>query len=117
MHCPKCGAEIDGKRWFCSVCGFPIHLEEDIIPREAAGTDEAEKGIEPGGETPRDPEESYGPWFRKSLWVRVLVTLLILGVLIGALLLVAYLKGGGSVAPVVRASFMTALPSAFGAAR
>lgn len=95
MRCPACRAEVEDDLWFCPTCNAPLHELEDIVPAgdEAPGPS-AEK------ERVSAPEEADagGRIFRRQLqrsWlIRVLVTVLILAVLVGAILLISRIRKG-----------------------
>ena len=114
MKCPKCGKEVDDRKWFCSACGAPLHLEEEIfVPEvEANRVGEAKQGLSARGFQRENPVSKAGPdedaaraefmfrgRLRRSWLIRILITLLILAILIAALLLVAHIrKANGEVA-------------------
>lgn len=120
MKCPKCGKEVDDRKWFCSACNEPLHLEEDIfVPEvEVDRAGKAKRGLIARGFRREDPAPDEAPdsdparaefmfrgRFRRSWLIRLLVTLLILAILIAALLLIAHIrKANGEVTSAERSA-------------
>ena len=116
--CPTCRAEVDSDVWFCPSCNAPLHEHDQIIP---AGDEPPElsankvdtpatasRDTPHGSADPVEPD-SPGRIFRQQLqrsWlIRILVTVVILAILIGALLLISSTrKGAGGAIPVAAAA-------------
>ena len=118
MECPKCGKEVDDKKWFCAACDAPLHLEEEIFVPEVeanrAGADKQSQiagGLRRGSPVseagregaPVKSEFMFRGRLRRSWLIRIIITLLIIAILIAALLLIAHSrKANGKAASYAR---------------
>lgn len=116
--CPDCSAEVEESRWFCPTCDAPLHERDEIIPggdRPCGPSGDAGRvpapaayGAEPELVDPGEPDAPgriFKQRLQKSWLIRVLVTILILGILIGAILLISRTRKGASGAlPAVAAA-------------
>lgn len=83
MECPQCGSIVNSNKLFCPECEAPLHLSDAILPIREDGPPPAR--VE---EAKPDQEEIHRRTVRA--WViRIAITVLMIGILILALLLLA----------------------------
>lgn len=83
MKCAECEAEVDSKKLFCPNCRAPLHLDDEILPVRS-------ESPPPVPDEQGEPDEAEVHRRLAKAWIiRISITVLIIGILVLALLLLA----------------------------
>jgi len=97
--CGSCGVEVDHWKWFCDSCGSNVEprIGFDLPGEEAPLEEETAGGNGAPAAGVKDVEgKSLHRRLRKSLLIRIAVTVLIVAVLVSVLLLLARVRRGAA---------------------
>ncbi len=101
--CPSCDTFVPDNSWFCPACNSPLDKESDILEEEPAYIEEKPDTLMKGpGRIQRKDTTTQAngigvltsrhEYFAKSWIIRIIISIIIIALLIGAILIISHVR-------------------------